>query len=280
MSATAFASVLCAGAAAWLAAATREQTQRRGRLLALAGGTGAAGPWARVRPVLHGLGREWLCLPAAVVPAVAGRSPLPLLAGALAVPLVRRRLRARDESRSRERRAAEVIGLCGALAGELRAGRQPGGALLIAAHDSGGLGDAAPAVLAAARFGGDVPGALRSAARQPGAAGLGGLAACWRVAVHGGAGLATGIDRLESALRAERDQRDDLHAQLAGARSTAGLLAVLPVLGLALGTALGAAPLQVLFHTPAGLGCLLAGAALESAGLWWAMRIVRGAGQP
>lgn len=52
-------------------------------------------------------------------------------------------------------------------------------------------------MLAAARFGGDVPGALAAAARQAGAEGLLGLAACWRVAVDQGAGLAAGLDRLE-----------------------------------------------------------------------------------
>jgi tight adherence protein B len=141
----------------------------------------------------------------------------------------------------------------------------------------GGLGDAQAAVLAAARFGGDVPAALAVAARQPGAEGLSGLSACWRVAVGQGAGLAAGLDRLEGALRAERDQRADLRAQLAGARSTAVMLAGLPVLGLALGTALGADPLHVLLHTGAGLGCLLVGGLLEGLGMWWAMRIVRGA---
>jgi tight adherence protein B len=132
-------------------------------------------------------------------------------------------------------------------------------------------------VLAAARFGGDVPGALAVAARQPGAEGLLGLAACWRVAVDQGAGLAAGLDRLEAALRAERDQRADLRAQLAGPRSTAVMLAGLPVLGLALGTALGADPLHVLLHTGAGLACLLVGGLLEGLGMWWAMRIVKGA---
>ncbi len=76
-----------------------------------------------------------------------------------------------------------MIALCGALAGEVRAGHQPGEALRRAAHDSGGLDEAQAVVLAAARFGGDVPGALTDAARQPGADGLVGLAACWRVAV-------------------------------------------------------------------------------------------------
>ncbi|NEB63332.1 hypothetical protein G3I61_27310, partial [Streptomyces diastaticus] len=110
-----------------------------------------------------------------------------------------------------------------------------------------------------------------------GAEGLRGLAACWRVAVDQGAGLAAGLDRLEGALRAERDQRSDLRAQLAGARATAVMLAGLPVLGLLLGVALGSDPLGVLLHTGAGLGCLLAGGVLEGLGVWWVTRIVRGA---
>ncbi|MYZ10840.1 hypothetical protein GT028_26280, partial [Streptomyces sp. SID2999] len=110
-----------------------------------------------------------------------------------------------------------------------------------------------------------------------GAEGLLGLAACWRVAVDQGAGLAAGLDRLDGALRAERDQRADLRAQLSGARATALLLAVLPLFGLLLGAAMGADPLRVLLHTGAGLGCLVAGAVFEGAGVWWAARIVRGA---
>jgi tight adherence protein B len=97
------------------------------------------------------------------------------------------------------------------------------------------------------------------------------------VAVDQGAGLAAGLDRLATALRAERDQRSDLRAQLAGARATAVMLAGLPALGLLIGTTLGADPLHVLLHTPAGLGCLLVGGALEASGVWWVLRIVRGA---
>jgi tight adherence protein B len=208
---------------------------------------------------------------------VLGASVLPVAAGAVGVPLLSRVRRAGARRRARERRGDAVIALCASLAGEVRAGRQPGEALLVAARDSGGLGGAQAGVLAAARFGGDVPGALAAAARRPGAEGLLGLAACWRVAVDQGAGLADGLDRLEGALRAERDQRADLRAQLAGPRSTAVMLAGLPVLGLLLGAALGADPLHVLLHTGAGLGCLVAGAVLEGAGLWWALRVVKGA---
>ncbi|MFJ9044266.1 type II secretion system F family protein [Streptomyces sp. NPDC102347] len=299
------AAVACLGAAAWLLGGGHAEARRvralcaggsaiRGGSAATGGGevtrggavvgegAGDAGPpgWPRVVRAgdrLRRLTVEWVSLAAGVVLAVLGASVLPVVAGAAGVPVLRRVRRAAADRRRRESRADAVIALCGALAGELRTGRQPGEALLPAVRDSGGLGDMQAAVLAAARFGGDVPDALAAAARQPGAEGLRGLAACWRVAVDQGAGLADGLDRLEAALRAERDQRADLRAQLAGARATAVMLAGLPVVGLALGAALGADPLHVLLHTPSGSVCLAAGGVLEGLGLWWVLRIVRGA---
>ncbi len=292
----------CLGTAVWLWGGRRSEV-RRARVLLAGGGVVGAGPppWRRLtgelRRVRGRLGFEWWAVAAGLVLAVLGASVLPVVAGAAGVPLLRRVRLAGEERRVRERRAAAVIALCAVVAGEVRAGRQPGEALVRAVREFqepgdggagsggsgpgtpefGGLGETQAAVLAAARFGGDVPGALATAARQPGAEGLLGLAACWRVAVDQGAGLAAGLDRLEGALRAERDQRADLRAQLAGARSTAWMLAALPVLGLGLGAALGADPLHVLLHTGTGLGCLLAGGLLEGVGMWWATRIVRGA---
>ncbi|MFG2720728.1 type II secretion system F family protein [Streptomyces sp. NPDC048416] len=250
------------------------------------GGAGAAGVGAafKVSPLgrwLEGArGRqrwrvEWLCLLLGLVLAVLGESVLPLVAGAVAVPLVGKRLRARERERVRARRADEVIAWCAAVAGELRAGRQPGQALVAAAWDTAALGPASAPVVAAAKFGGDVPAALRAAAAEPGAEGLAGVAACWQVAVAGGAGLASGLERLENALRAEREQQDALRAELAGPRTTVLLLALLPALGLVLGTAMGASPLRVLLHSAAGFGCLLVAGVLEAAGVWWAARIVR-----
>ncbi|MFH8490271.1 type II secretion system F family protein [Streptomyces longisporoflavus] len=292
MSVTGAAAVACAGGAAWLLAG-RDRDLRRARVvLAAGGGDPARDPaWRRVVTSVGGRVRhEWWALAGGAAIALLGESLVPLVLGAAGVPLIRRVRRARAARLQEERRAAAVIGLCGALAGEVRAGRQPGEALRAAA-DGGlglegagtgagaiaGLGEARAGVLAAARFGGDVPGALEEAAREPGAQGLLGLAACWRVAVDRGAGLAAGLERLEGALRAERDQRADLRAQLAGARSTAVMLAGLPVLGLLMGSALGASPLRVLLHTGAGLGCLAVGGVLEGVGVWWALRIVRGA---
>ncbi|CAM5532230.1 hypothetical protein SAFG77S_06218 [Streptomyces afghaniensis] len=276
------AAAVCMGAAVWLLG-ERHSAARRARLLLSGGGTvGSGQPGLRwtvegLRRVRGRLRAEWWAPVAGLMLAVLGSSVLPVVLGAAGVPLLRRIRLAGRVRRDRERRADAVIALCGALAGEVRAGRQPGEALLRAARDCGGLADAQGTVLAAARFGGDVPDALATAAAQPGAEGLRGLAACWRVAVDQGAGLAAGLDRLAAALRAERDQRSDLRAQLAGARATAVLLAGLPALGLLIGTALGADPLHVLLHTTAGLGCLVAGGVLEGLGLWWVQRIVRGA---
>ncbi|WP_415948414.1 type II secretion system F family protein [Streptomyces sp. KLOTTS4A1] len=275
----AYAAAFCAGAAVWLVAA-QERGLRRARGL-VAGGAGEAEvspPWVRWTAWVRVRARpECWCLAAGALVALAGRSVLPLILAGAAVPLVGRLLRSRRARREQEARAEQVIALCAGLASEVRGGRQPASALFLAAREAGGLGAAGAdsAVLAAARFGGDVPGALREAARAGGAEGLAGLAACWQVAVGSGAGLAEGLDRLEAALRAQRDQQAELRTKLAPARATAVMLAVLPVLGLLMGTALGADPLGILLHTPAGLGCLLVGGVLEAAGLWWTGRIVR-----
>ncbi|MGW8727340.1 type II secretion system F family protein [Streptomyces sp. NPDC055808] len=283
---------MCAGAAAWLWMG-QDQGMRRARLMFAGAGSGGGGgdggaPGGGAAFKASPLGRwlekerrralrrmEWLCLPLGLVLALLGGSVLPLVAGAAAVPLVGRRLRARERERARARRADEVIAWCAAVAGELRAGRQPGRALAAAARDTAALGAATAPVVAAATFGGDVPAALREAAGEPGAEGLAGVAACWQVAVDGGAGLASGLERLEGVLRAEREQQDALRSELAGPRTTVLLLAFLPALGLVLGTAMGASPLKVLLHSAAGFGCLVVAGVLEAAGVWWAARIVR-----
>lgn len=282
----AFAAALCAGGAAWVLGG-RDDVLRRARVIF----GGEAPP---VRPALLAslraardrfgwrLGREVLCLPAGLLLALLAGSVLPALAGAAAVPPAGRWLRARERAAAVERRSVAVTALCSALAGDLRAGLAPHAALAGALRreswpDRPELADAALPLLAAARFGGDVPAALRAAAGLPGAAGLAGLAACWQVGLDGGAGLADGLDRIAAVLRAEHDQRDDLRAQLAGPRSTAVMLALLPVLGVILGTGFGAGPLRILLRTPAGLACLLAGGLLEWAGLAWTSRIVRSA---
>ncbi|MFI0261871.1 type II secretion system F family protein [Streptomyces sp. NPDC017056] len=271
------AAVLCAGVAAWMSGVRHEGVRRARVLFADGGRVGpgrAAGVASAARRLLR-LPREAWCLPAGAGLGVLGRSLLPVLAAVVALFLVRRWLRSRERVRERDRRSAAVIELCEAVAGELRAGRQPAQALVAAGGP--GLGGAGAAVVAAARLGGDVPRTLRAAAWLPGAEGLAGVAACWQVAVEGGAGLAAGLERIATGLRAQRDQREDLRAHLAGPRATALMLALLPVAGLAMGSALGADPLRVLLHTPAGWVCLLIGGLLEWGGIAWTARIIRAA---
>jgi tight adherence protein B len=222
---------------------------------------------------------ELLLLPVGLLAAWPTHSPLVAAAAAAAVlPAIRLR-RNRRAARARERRRHAVVGLCAALAGELRTGATPHQA---AESVSGELtAPGAPldctVLLAAVRFGGSVPEAFRVLAELPGAEGAMGIAACWQVASSSGAGLSAGLDRVAEGLRADRALHETVRAELAGPRSTAVLLAALPLFGLLLGAGLGADPLRMLLHTPSGLACLGVGALLECAGIGWTGRIARGA---
>jgi tight adherence protein B len=281
----------------WLSG--RDAAQRRRAGLFPVPGTAerpGEGHWARLRGAArrHGPwktpGRrpppELLLLPLGLLIAWPTRSPLVAAAAAGAVVPVIRLRRRRRAAGLRERRRTAVVALCAALAGELRTGATPHQAVEMAAGEFA-ADPADPAagppvldctvLLAAVRYGGAVPDAFRVLAELPGAEGAAGIAACWQVAASSGAGLAAGLDRVAEGLRAERALRESVRAELAGPRSTAGLLAMLPLFGLLLGAALGADPLRMLLHTPSGLFCLLFGTALEWAGLAWTARIARGA---
>ena len=188
------------------------------------------------------------------------------------------RRRCADRVRERERAsAAEALVVLGA---ELRAGRSAADALQAAGSVAvGPLAVALSAASTGQRFGADAAGALaRSADGTATPETVRGLAACWQVCSATGSSLAAAVERLADALRAEREQRLAVEAELAGPRATAGLLAVLPLLGIALAAGLGARPLHVLLHTSIGLGCLVGGIGLDLLGLWWTGRLVASAG--
>ncbi|WP_236652407.1 type II secretion system F family protein [Streptacidiphilus neutrinimicus] len=267
------------GALGWVAWWLTRRDRAARRIVRLCPGATRqrSGPWrGRMRRLRTVLPLELLLVLLGGLGAWLAESPVPGLAGVAAVWPVSRLRRRRQAARERERRQVAVVELCAALAGELRTGATPHQAIEMAVE---GLphGDAldSTALLAAARLGGSVDGALSLLAESPGAEGARGAAACWRVTSASGAGLAEGLDRVAEGLRAERALRDSVRAELAGPRSTAVLLALLPVFGLALGAALGANPVQVLLHTTSGLVCLLVGACLEYAGLVWTARIAR-----
>ncbi|MEV4470196.1 type II secretion system F family protein [Nonomuraea sp. NPDC049504] len=166
------------------------------------------------------------------------------------------------------------IELCQSLSAELSAGRTAAESMAraLTAVDFPDPALLRP-VLAAARDGGDVSTALRTAAPAQGGEGLHQLAACWEVGTTVGAGMAALIDRVAQTLRAAQAHRQDVAAQLAGPRTTARMLAVLPALGLLMAAALNMHPLGFLFGSIPGLMCLTAGVALDVCGLWWTNRM-------
>jgi tight adherence protein B len=170
-------------------------------------------------------------------------------------------------ARRRATQRAQAITALAALAAELRAGQPP--QIALDRVDTGLW----PRALTAVRLGGDVAAALRLDARDIGS--LRGLAACWEVAERTGSGLATAVSRLAIVARTAEDVRVQLEAQLAGPRATARMLAVLPLIGILLGSMIGADPLGWLLGTVPGVMCLVAGAVLTALGVLWTNAIAR-----
>lgn len=186
-------------------------------------------------------------------------------AGAVVWRLV---LRSRVQAAAAQRRRS-VVDYCEALLGELRAG-QPVAVAVERAVDA--WPDAHPAA-AAARLGADVPTALRRLGDRPGAGGLVRLADTWELCSDTGAGLAAGVERLLESVRAEDALHRQVRGELASARATAWLVAVLPVVVLVAAQGMGGKPSHFLLDTPVGVGCLAGGVAFAAAGLLWLDRI-------
>jgi tight adherence protein B len=176
----------------------------------------------------------------------------------------------RGSTAQRQRLAAAE--LCLALAAELNTGQ----ALEPALRRAAGGAPVCPTAVAACELGADVAEALVVDATERELRVLTGLAAVWTVSRGSGAGLARAAEQLgRSALESEQIRRE-LAAELAGPRSTAAVLAVLPAVGLLLGSGLGGSPLRWLLGTPLGWAALTIGATLEGLGLLWVRSMVRG----
>ncbi len=161
------------------------------------------------------------------------------------------------------------------LVGELRTGAHPVAAFEVAASEvDGPVADRLRAVAARARLGADVSAGLRSFAassRLP--AHWERLALFWRLAQTHGLAIAT----LMRAAHRDIVERERFSARvdagMAGARTTAAVLAGLPVLGVCLGQMIGADPLRFLFSGGVGGWLLVVGVLLACCGLLWSDHI-------
>ena len=90
-----------------------------------------------------------------------------------------------------------------------------------------------------------------------------------------GCSLAAVAAAVEDDLRAGQRLRQELRTATAGPRASAMLLAGLPLVGLAMGSGVGADPWRVLTTSGPGQVLLVVGVALEVLGLLWSERLVR-----
>jgi tight adherence protein B len=159
---------------------------------------------------------------------------------------------------------------------ELRSGAHPVLAAESAARDAREPARAVLTTIAAtARLGGDLAQALhRHSADTPALAPvLRPLVHAWILAQRHGLPLAGVLDAVRRDVDGRLRFAHRVRARMAGPRASGAVLAVLPVLGVALGEAMGANPIHVLIATPLGQTLLAAGTTLICTGLFWITRL-------
>jgi tight adherence protein B len=212
-------------------------------------------------------------LPLGVLASViaAGLAVGPALALALALVLGVVGLLARDATlgRAAARRRVELLVAVRLLVAELDAGGRPPDALHAAADVAPSYADVLQDAARAAQAGDD-PGAVLAADDATRALGV-----AWQVVEETGAAPGAVLAHIARDLSAVDDQRRAVAVALSGPRSSAAVLTGLPLLGIALGAAMGARPLPFLFAPGAGRVVCTVGIALDAAGVLWMRRIVR-----
>ncbi|MFE3546593.1 hypothetical protein ACFXK0_26825 [Nocardia sp. NPDC059177] len=185
-----------------------------------------------------------------------------------------RRRRGRGD-RSRRQECGYLLAGLEAVVGELRVGAHPSAAAESAAGESRGEAARVLAISAGrSRLGGSgADGWVHPDSIV--AEELSRIGVAWRVAEDHGLALAELLSAARADLLGRIRFRDRTEAALAGARASATVLAALPLVGIALGQLMGAAPLSILFGSPAGELLLPLGAALACCGLLWTDVITR-----
>lgn len=200
--------------------------------------------------------------------------PVAIAAGVVAGTVA---LRRRDRAAAAKQRheSGALQGALDVLVGELRIGAHPVDAFGAAAGESGGpVSEGMRAVAARARLGADVAAGLDDVARTSRLPGhWERLAVCWRLAQTHGLAIGTLMRAAHEDIVERERFSARVRAAMAGPRTTALVLAGLPVAGIALGQAIGAQPVAFLVKPGAGTWLLVIGVVLACAGLLWTDRI-------
>ncbi|KAA0024451.1 type II secretion system F family protein [Antrihabitans cavernicola] len=217
-----------------------------------------------------------VCVPAFLAAGVCGAIACAALVATVAVRMRKSRL---DREQQAQRRGL-TDGLEIVIA-ELRIGAHPAAACDAASAEcsrvsqcsgmsqcSGVAATALAVASARSRLGGSGADAFRDATSVI-APELDRIATAWDVAEREGIALAELLDAARVDLLGRLRFRSRTESSLAGARATGTVLAGLPVLGIALGQLMGAAPLHVLFGGGLGGVLLVLGTVLACAGLLW-----------
>jgi tight adherence protein B len=175
--------------------------------------------------------------------------------------------RVSDEGRRRTAAEGAVVEATFALAAELRAGRTTTEALLAASAAAGPLRPVLVAAATSIEVGGSAAAELEAGADLPGAGRLRAVAATWRVTESAGGRVALVLERLGEAMDREDALRREMQAALAAPQATMVMLAALPLVGLALGQAIGAHPLHLLLYQPLGWALLSGAVVLDGIGI-------------
>ncbi|MGB3443065.1 MAG: type II secretion system F family protein [Actinophytocola sp.] len=195
-------------------------------------------------------------------------------AAGLLAATARRQLRARTENRQS---LAAVDGLAEALrtlVAGLRSGAHPATAAEAAAVDARPpTADTMRAMAAAARLDGDMATALAGTRSPALATALARVAKAWQLAQRHGLPLADVLDAVRTDLEQRARFARQVLARMTGPKSSATALSLLPLLGIALGEAMGASPLRMLTGTGFGQLLLMAGVTLLCTGVAWSGRI-------
>ena len=187
-----------------------------------------------------------------------------LISGTVMV-LIRRRGRRTDALTSR----TAVAQACSILAAQVRIGQVPTEALRSAAEDCPILVPARDTVA----IGGDPAGCWHAQSTGPGLAGLADLARAWQLSINTGAELAAALEQVAEALASDQALGLVITSEAAAPRATGKIMAVLPVVGIALGYMMGGDPVTFLISSPIGWACLAVGSFCACVGVLWMEQI-------